>query len=168
MSNEKLTGLEQYPLGNCEECGFPLAAGVECLNAECSMYAYGCGQCCSLCKKCTGGCAIWCDDMCMCQYEYRPLADLIREGLEPGTVLALQNNNFKHTWDGQTMMHDDGDKWETNPFDYQWRIVSTPPKRREFETHVCKNAIGLYVFLPERTEFELGLRVKVTIEEVQK
>lgn len=93
--------------------------------------------------------------------EYLPLARLIEQGLEPGTVLECSYGGVWYKWDGEKL---GGQKW--NPFAYLWRIVSVPPKRIEFETTVTSNIGGDLVYLPNDHPFDSGDKVKVTIEGV--
>lgn len=105
------------------------------------------------------------------EHEYKPLADLIREGMEPGTVLMYEGGCQKHIWDGKTITHEDGSEWVDNPFYHLWRIVSTPPKRIEFEAIVCWNRDhdrNCVLLPPSHDPFHDNQSVKVTIEEVQK
>lgn len=62
-----ITGLEPHPVfGNCPTCGYALTNKGDCLNAECPCFIGGCGQCCNLCQRCTGGCGSGSDSECQC------------------------------------------------------------------------------------------------------
>lgn len=105
--------------------------------------------------------------------EYKPLHELILEGLEEGTVLERNNGvRTRYTWDGRELRGREGYLCLA-PEDHNWRVISTPPKKIEFEVTcdetgyplIFTNAIlkGLY---GDTDPLERAGRVlRVTVEE---
>lgn len=95
--------------------------------------------------------------------EYLPLAKHLKgEGLQKGTVLeciGITGHAFRTIWRDNKI----GNK-EWNPFEYDWRIVSTPPKKITFETAIQHGGghNPQYVYLPEPVDFVSAI---VTVEE---
>lgn len=96
--------------------------------------------------------------------EYKPLHELILEGLEEGTVLE-PNSGDKATWKNGELLRDIYPV--AHPFSFQWRI-STPPKKIEFEAvAVClvKGSEYLYVQIPIDSGLSERRLLRVTVEE---
>lgn len=101
--------------------------------------------------------------------EYKPLHKLILEGLEEGTVLESDTFNpapFTYR-NGNFYKRDCAQPFAENPFNWKWRVISTPPKKIEFETQVIDErgkGSDLLITLPDHS-FPHGTPVRVTVEE---
>jgi len=95
--------------------------------------------------------------------EYKPLAALIIEGLEEGTVLEC-NSGGQAVWGGNLYWKNDTAEVKT-PFSLKWRVISTPPKKIEFVCKVFYDADVWVIGLPKDHPFEDGAHLRVTVEE---
>lgn len=99
--------------------------------------------------------------------EYLPLARLIEQGLQEGTVLEIESGD-RLRWDGNGLDWVEGSYSPDYPFSHRYRIVSNPPKKITFEAIVCwnrdhdRNSVLLPV---DNHKFKDNDDVIVTVEE---
>lgn len=98
--------------------------------------------------------------------EYKPLHELILEVLEEGTVLETEAYNEVFIWSNGALRLNGEIVGMWNPLNHKWRVISTPPKKIEFETQVVEDLDegGELIALPNDI-FEPGTKVRVTVEE---
>lgn len=89
------------------------------------------------------------------KHEYKPLAQLIRDGLKPGTVVTHEGSAYSWIWNGQDIISGSQEvTWDTNPFEVMWRIVSEPPVEAEWEAEVDHVQGKLLILLPVGCDFK--------------